>query len=187
MCLSLSCSTPSDVGKCSLDVTTAPAVTGVRLGMSIDEIKVKVPAVEVSGDRTEKASGSLRGSGDGSIKGVSHADFSFFENRLYSIEVEYDWDNWTAEEFKDSVAQKLSLKPVWIEPRESVFYPGWRCRCKGFEIEIFGPDQHTYEGRLVLSGPKIKLRDTVTAAIIDDRSRKADEDKRKQLQREFKP
>lgn len=170
--------------RCSLTEATAPAVRGIKLGMSVDQIAALFPgstrrketkdALANAKAGTEVVHVTFEASDGGKDQNTDVASFSvgFHKGRVIDLSIQYlgpEWKN--VDEWIAKLSEALGLPRVnnWQPgPSET---PNKVLRCSGIEIEAAA------EG----GGGSITIRSTETHNDSQDRAR---EEKKK---RDFKP
>lgn len=139
----------SGAGECKL--TLAPAIRGIRLGMSVDQVLAQIPGSEADSDLLGRLSQVYFGylstfvvpgnyvTSKEKFAGVSSINLGFLDGRLSSFSIRYDGPEWKSnEQFAARLAEVLNLPGVgsW-KPSAN----GLAIACDGFEISVqtFGP------------------------------------------------
>ena len=106
--------------KCTLKIEQAPELRGFRLGMTVEQVKARVPSIQV---QLSGRFGSSFGGVDGytlqkmnetAYKNISTISFYFFDERVRRIEVEYTdvvWRN--TDGFVVKLNQAFKLPNAW--------------------------------------------------------------------------
>lgn len=134
----------SGTGECKLTLAQAPAIRGIRLGMSVDQVLAQIPGAEADSDLLARLSRDNFGSKSAIVTpgryvtskekfaGVNSINLSFFDGRLASFFIPYDGREWRSDkQFVARLAEVLSLPDVgsW-KPINN----GLAIACDGFEI-----------------------------------------------------
>lgn len=137
--------------ECKLKLAQAPAIRGIRLGMSVDQVLAQIPGSEADSDLLARLSRDNFGSRSASVApgnyvtskekfaGISSINLAFLDGRLLSFQVRYGEPEWRSrEQFVARVAEVLNLPGVgaWRESNNAL-----ALACDGFEIsaQSFGP------------------------------------------------
>jgi len=117
----------SEQKPCTLGIEKAPAIRGIRLGMTVSEVRAIHPTIAESNTRdTANISmkySAVRGKPDKTLNGIASLFLDFFQGRLWMITVFYEHNN--AQEI-EPILTVLSL------PKEA----GSRAICQGFEAKL---------------------------------------------------
>lgn len=176
-------------GKCSLTVAQSPAIRGIRLGMSAEEVLGLFPGSSDAPDirsalaRSDKQFGVARFNvfthqyaSEAGFKGISQFDFEFLDNRLSSLYVGYNGPEWKdVDEFISRLSESLRL-PGARDWEPSNLKTLKTLKCAGFEIRVSvgGSDGNSNF---------VQVRSLVAEQMVRDRQAEAKEKARK----EFKP
>lgn len=189
ICLISACSAqPDDTPqKCSLDLSRAPTLRGLRLGMSVEELKARSPHLEVktssNGEGLSFADvyyGS-QASDEFDFDGLHALHFGLVDGRLSNIEFSYLNQPAYAQrphEFIDKVAGQLGLDARWCEAstaRTCVI------SCEGFEVSITTPETYISGAGISTSTPKVSFRDVTAEQEAEVRRRSIEEEERQQF------
>lgn len=136
----------SGTGECRLTLAQAPAIRGIRLGMSVDQVLAQIPGSEADSDLLARVSrdhfgyrsalvapGSYVTSKE-KFAGTNSINLGFLDGRLASFTIRYDGPEWRSiEQFVVRLAEVLNLPGVgsW-KPNNS----GLAIACDGFEISV---------------------------------------------------
>ena len=138
-------------GECKLKLSQAPAIRGIRLGMSVDQVLAQIPGSEADSDLLARMSRDYFGSRSTFVvprnyvtskekfAGINSINLSFLDGRLLSFSLRYDGPEWRSrEQFVARVAEVLNLPGVgaWKASNNAL-----AVACDGFEISVqtFGP------------------------------------------------
>ncbi|HKQ99523.1 MAG TPA: TolC family protein [Pyrinomonadaceae bacterium] len=135
---------------CSLDASQAPAIAGLRLGMSLNQAQALFPSLLAQADESGIMRATLRAAELGTqprepyLAGVDDVELEFRDNRLTYIRVDYPVTNrWeSTDEFLAELAPKLNLRGTWKlfydwehkEIRDAKELRDLALECKGFRI-----------------------------------------------------
>ena len=173
----------SVASECKLTLAQAPAIRGMRLGMSAEQLLAQIPGSEADSDLLAKLSRDYFGSRSARVvpgnyvtaqekfAGIKSVDVHFLDGRLMSLYIQYDGPEWSsANQFVARLAELLNLPGVasW-KPVNS----GLAIVCDGFEISGQIP------------GPAIVIKDTKvdTGKVLRERA----EVPKEKARRAFKP
>lgn len=138
-------------GECKLKLSQAPAIRGIHLGMTANEVLAQIPGSEADSDLLARLSRDYFGSRSAVVRpegyvtskekfaGVNSISLGFLDGRLMSFSIRYDGPEWRSiEQFVARVAEVLNLPGVgsW-KPNNN----GLAIACDGFEISVqtYGP------------------------------------------------
>lgn len=176
----------SGAGECKLTVAQAPAIRGIRLGMSAEQALAQIPGSEADSDLLARLSRDLFGSRNAYIvpgnyvtskekfAGIKSINLTFLDGRLVSLYIHYDGPEWRSDkQFVARLAELLNLPGVgsW-KPVQG----GLAIVCDGVEIS----------GQLLgLKDSVIGIKDTKVdaAAVVRER----EEVPKEKARRAFKP
>ena len=144
--------TNTSTGECKLNLAQAPAIRGIRLGMSIDQVLAQIPGSEADSDLLARLSRDYFGSrsvlvmpghyvtSKEKFAGVNLINLNFLDGRLAHYSIRYAGPEWKSkEQFVARLADVLNLPGVgsW-KPSNN----GLAISCEGFEIsiQVFGPN-----------------------------------------------
>lgn len=168
---------PREETKCTLTTAQAPALRGLRLGMTTDEVVKSLGAMRVNylEAPTKNEFGWLRTTfrphTSKEFEGVRQVALRFLDSKLTSISLEYDsnikWDN--IAQLREKITEALKLPDAWESTSD--FFDDVM-GCDGFEIkiELFG-------------APRIQMLDYKEQVILKQRERAKQEKQRES----FKP
>jgi hypothetical protein len=133
--------TGAGTAECKLKLAEAPAIRGIRLGMTIDQLLAVFPDSEKNESIRDQLSRSMFGRATASINpsssstflGVKYLTLTFFDGELYSFNLHYDGPVWnTGRQFATKVAEALKLPGIefWRDLGSSDVY----LMCDGFEV-----------------------------------------------------
>ena len=134
----------TSTGECKLTLAQAPAIRGIRLGMSADQVLAQIPGSEADSDLLARLSRDYFGSRSAFVMprsyvtskekfaGINRIDLSFLDGRLVSFWIRYDGPEWRSnEQFVARLAEVLNLPGVGSWKASS---NGLAIACDGFEI-----------------------------------------------------
>jgi hypothetical protein len=181
-CLLVSACTQSDTTsqKCGLDLSRAPTLRGLRLGMSAEELKARYPHLEIktSGDGKEgRLSADVR-DGDQASKeldydGLQRISLGFLDGQLSNIEFTYSGQSirtLEADEFVNRVAGQLGLDTKGCQNSIARIHE-CRISCEGFEVVISPSETYISSSRLDTLPATVTLRDLVAGQKDEARQR----------------
>jgi hypothetical protein len=134
---------PQPPAPCKLTLEQSPALRGFRLGMSVQQLRERLPGIAV----TEDASGLTIArftpfdfkSQPVGYEGINDINFSFLDDRLVALWVGYDnrveWQS--VGQFASRVSELLKLPDAW---REESGGARRTMDCAGFQIAV-SPNQ----------------------------------------------
>lgn len=161
----------AQVTECKVKLSQLPAaaeLSGFRIGMTMDQVKARVPQVVFG--RTDKFGTSktsinpyfdpkIDKSGFADVRTVS---LEFLDGRVTSIWIGYEptfkWS--TVDTFVKGISQALSLPPAW-SPWKS---QGQQLKCADFQVTV----------SLIARGPSFRLLDLASQEILT--ARRVDEE-----------
>jgi hypothetical protein len=172
----------SVVSECKL--TQAPAIRGIRLGMSAEQMLAQIPGSEADSDLLARLSRDYFGSRSAILvpgnyvtskekfAGIKSINVTLLDGRLVSLYIEYDGPQWSSDkQFVARLAELLNLPGVgsWKYGNSG----GLAIVCDGFEISARIP------------GPVIGIKDT--KVDTDKLVREREEVPKEKARRAFKP
>lgn len=110
---------------CSLKLAQAPAIRGLRLGMTVDQVSEFFPQVKSAKEDMVGIAQAGRipialSRKKSDFEGIEAFSFGFLDQRLTSLGVEYDksvtWDN--VDQFTNRLSEALGLPKAWKMNRE---------------------------------------------------------------------
>jgi hypothetical protein len=176
--------TPSTAASdCKLTVAQAPAIRGLRLGMTIDQTLADFPGAQADSDVRGQLARDYFGSQYASVDpakyeskekfvGVNSINLSFLDGRLTYFSIHYKGPEWKSDEqFAASVAEALNLPGVgsW-KPIPN----GLALSCEGFRIGLSKAGANS----IFVNDLRVDV-----AKIVNDRA----EVPKEQARRAFKP
>jgi hypothetical protein len=112
---------------CAIGIDKAPVIRGIKLGMTLSEVKSLYPSVSEPTERDEVGlSPIVIQGGDEKLKGINSLFLHFFRARVYYISARYD------QNYSDEVAELTG--PIGISTKEYA-----RTECQGFTVSVFRP------------------------------------------------
>jgi hypothetical protein len=175
----------SGTNECKLKLSQAPAIRGIRLGMSAEQVLAQIPGAESDSNFLAVLSRDYFGSRNATVvpgnyatskekfAGINAISLSFLDGRLLTFFVQYNGPEWRSkEQFVARVAEVLNLPGVG----------GWKASnnalalaCDGFEISV----------QIGAMDPQIGMKDTTVdfAKVVQDRV----EVPKEKARRAFKP
>jgi len=174
----------TSTGECKLTLAQAPAIRGIRLGMSADQVLAQIPGSEADSALLARLARDYFGSRSAVVTpgryvtskekfgGINVINLHFLDGRLVSFSIQYDGPEWRSnEQFVARLAEVLNLPGVGSWKASS---NGLAIACDGFEIAGQGP-----------TPPSIAMKDMKVDAnkIVRDR----EEVPKEKARRVFKP
>jgi hypothetical protein len=104
---------------CTLNVEHAPELRGFRLGMTADQVKARVPGIQINKQEFGASFANLASVDFHSLdavayRGINDISFSFLDDRLVRFTVNYQSVPWkTAGQFAAKVSESLKLPDAW--------------------------------------------------------------------------
>ncbi len=182
--LILGASVVSGQANCTLTMAQAPVVSGVKLGMTPEQVLALFPGSredkEVSGSLARPASKfgvstfmirPERYASKAKFAGVSQISFTLFDGRVSTYNVGYTGPEWKhVDEFvtKFADATKLPAAAAW-EAQEGMDSQLKILKCKEFEVSVFAG------GRQAQNINYVKVRDLAAEEKLRERREKAKE------------
>lgn len=132
---------------CTLTVDKAPAIRGLRLGMTLGEIKSFAPDIRVNDQGFGESMAALDQVGKVDpirFKGVSSVFLHFVDERLTAFSVAYDpsvhWES--TSQFVAKVSEALKLPPAWegSDDAKTMTCDGFRIGAQPNSISMGIPD-----------------------------------------------
>lgn len=187
-CFVTACVQPSATPqRCGLDLSHAPMLRGLRLGMSVEQLKRQHPLLEVKTNAygegwsyTEIYDGSPA-SKNFNFEGIWVINLGFVDGQLSNIDLNYIDELAYAQkpyEFPDQVARKIGLDSKWCEDSQTRVCV---IKCEGFEVSISAPEFYTSGSNLSMSSPKVSFRDLVAGQKLEARRRAREEEERQRF------
>lgn len=126
--------------KCPLTVQQAPAIHGIRLGMTPAELNAVLPESSLSdssGGRFANTKIKVEGDSHPELKGIKEIEISFFEGTIDGVNVTYeDSGEWSSpEEFRAKMYDSLNLpyEDDFMGPNDTGSRMMW---CKDFYVSV---------------------------------------------------
>lgn len=154
--------------KCALTLEQSPAIRGIRLGMTTEQIQSLFPEIKLEQSKDDRETGFQSGLIYGSnsqLQGIKTISLDFLDNRLYEFRVEYQdtGEFKRSEQFLEAITPQLGLPEKWWG--ESVYETGV-LECKGFTLTA-GLTPDPPPGAIDVSGrPR-----SITLSLVDMPSR----------------
>ena len=177
----------SGTGECKLTLAQAPAIRGIRLGMSVDQVLAQIPGSEADSDLLARLSRDYFGylstfvapgnyvTSKEKFAGVSSIDLGFLDGRLSSFSIHYDGPEWKSnEQFVVRLAEVLNLPGVGSWKPSNNF--GLAIACDGFEISVQTPGPK--DARIAMKDMKVDI-----SKVVHER----EEVPKEKARRAFKP
>jgi hypothetical protein len=158
---------------CTLTVEQAPELRGFRLGMTAEQLKARVPGIQVSQrefgvSNAVLSSVNFRNLDAVAYKGVNEISFAFLDDRLVRLTVFYQSVPWkNADQLAAKVSESLKLPNAlrWGQNQDKVL------TCAGFDIKAA-----VYENSITLDTPG-----------YDEIVRRRREQRDEKLRQDFRP
>jgi hypothetical protein len=116
---------------CTLTVEQAPELRGFRLGMTLDQVRARIPNVQVRQLEFGLSDANASNLDAAAYKGVISIYFGFLDDHLVRLQVFYESVPWkTADQFASRVSESLRLPDAWKTSQ------GWskELKCVGFDV-----------------------------------------------------
>lgn len=129
--------------KCTLNLDQAPAIRGLHLGMTFDQVSKLFPEVltehpsfiipDKDGLMTTYFTSPYSEKNRQVLKGVNMVFLYFLNKVLYQFSIQYDSANeWKdVDQFTRQISEKLHLPKAWLTARPISFM-----NCNGFQIRV---------------------------------------------------
>jgi hypothetical protein len=121
--------------QCTVGVENAPELRGLRLGMTLEQVKSRLPSLQVKPSRFGLTTASLDytypvAAKTAGLEGVQSISLEFVDEHLVKIGIMYSNSiNWqTPRQFSERVAAALKLPDAWEN--------GFNMRCEGFNVSV---------------------------------------------------
>ena len=136
----------SGTNECKLKLSQAPAIRGIRLGMSVEQVLAQIPGSEADSNFLAGLSRDYFGSRSATVMpgsyatskekfaGINIITLTFLDGRLQSFFVRYNGPEWRSkEQFVARVAEVFNLPGVgaWKASNNAL-----AVACDGFEISV---------------------------------------------------
>lgn len=162
--------------QCSLnlaDLPAAPELLGFQLGMTKEQVKVRIPQVVFGkNDEFGVSKTTINPYFDPRIdkstfENVRSISLDFLDNHLTSLWIGYDssFNVASVDEFVKRISQSLHLPAAWVSWRTR----GQQLRCKNFQVTV----------TLVADGPSFRLLDTGAEDVLAARRETKEEQESK--------
>jgi len=174
---------------CKMDLSVAPTLRGLRLGMSAEELKARYPHLEIqstySGEGWSFAEvfDGDQASKEFDFEGLWGLRLEFFDGKLSYIQFNYISQPGYArrpDELLDKVVEQLGLDARWCDGSRT---PTCLIKCDGFEVSITTPETSISEKGISMSSPMVSFRDVIAGQQVEARRRAREAEERKK----FKP
>lgn len=126
--------------KCPLTVQQAPAIHGIRLGMTPTELNTVFPELSLSdssGGRFANTKIKVQGNSHPELKSIKEIEIGFFEGTIDKINLKYeDSGEWSSpEEFRAKMYDSLNLpyEDDFMGPNDTGSRMMW---CKDFYVSV---------------------------------------------------
>ncbi len=183
----------ADKSPCALSVAQAPAIDGLKLGMTVEQVLARFPGSSedksIAADRARAA--EKMGAGTFTIlpekypataaefPGIGQLIFKYIDGRIYGLRVGYNGMSWkNVDEFiaKFSADSKLPVDAAWeaspgMETQQKVL------KCSDLEVTIFASSNANH----------VELRDTASERLLKERRAKARELQEEEQKKKAQP
>ena len=172
--------------KCRMDLSVAPALRGLRLGMSAEELKSKHPDLEIKTRADSEGFSSAfidQGTKGFDSEGLAWVTLGFVDGRLSDIDFNYINDlayQKNPRVLIDKVTQQLGMDSRWCDGARA---NNCVIKCDGFEVTINAPETYITGANLSVTAPSVSFRDLVAKQKLQARREARDEKTRQ----DFKP
>ena len=181
--------------QCLLNLSQAPQLRGFRLGMSADDVIIRVPSIEMpEADEFGFAKGVIYTSSPNltsnkaDFEGVSRVSLSFLDGRLTSILVVYDdsisWES--TDEFVSVISRPLGLPGPW-QPfdtwKKSVQCTGFRATA-GTGLETFISLEESGIEQII---KQRQLARQKNRKALEEAKRRQEKEQKEERRKTFKP
>jgi hypothetical protein len=170
----------ADKSPCALSAAQAPAIDGLKLGMTVEQVLARFPgSSDEKNIATERARAVEKlGAGTFTIlpekystntefPGIASLIFKYIDGRVYGLRVGYNGMTWkNVDEFiaKFSADSKLPADVSW-EASPGMEMQQKALKCSDLEVTIFASSDVNY----------VELRDTASERLLKERRAKAKE------------
>jgi hypothetical protein len=182
----------ADKAPCALSVAQAPAIDGLNLGMTVEQVLARFPGSSddkiIAGDRARAAEKLRAGaftilpekySTKAEFPGIGQLIFKYIDGRIYGLRVGYNGMAWkSVDEFiaKFSADSKLSTASSW-EASPGMETQQKALKCSDLEITVFASSGVNY----------VELRDTASERLLKERRAKARELQEEEQKKKAQP
>lgn len=168
----------ADLTKCRMDLSVAPALRGLRLGMSAEEFKAKYPDVEIKTRVDSEGFSSAfidQGTKDFDSEGLSWVTLGFVDGQLSDIDFHYLNDIAYLKNphvLIDKVTRQLGMDSRWCGGARA---SNCVIKCDGFEVTINTPEAEITTANISISEPSVSFHDLVAQQKLQARREARDE------------
>lgn len=166
------------LAKCRMDLSVAPALRGLRLGMSAEELKAKYPDVEIKTRVDSEGFSSAfidQGTKGFDSEGLAWVNLGFVDGRLSDIDINYINDlayQKNPHVLIDNVTQQIGMDSRWCDGARA---SSCVITCDGFEVTINAPETYITGANLSMTPPSVKFSDLVAQQKLQLRREARDE------------
>lgn len=176
-------------GRCNLDIPHSPEVRGLRLGMTVEQVKARFPALTIppagetgiSGVTLDRSSSSESVQYGLDLEGVKSINFLFLDGKIYDISVDYEHrtERLSDYEFKSKLSETYHLP---------AFY-GRDLDCYDFRFTAYGADTGYFKIHLqdVAAFKTLMARIAPTAERVERQKYEKERQESEQRKGAFKP
>jgi hypothetical protein len=163
---------------CRMDLSVAPTLRGLRLGMSAEEFKVKYPDVEIKTRVDSEGFSSAfidQGTKGFDSEGLSWVSLGFVDEHLSDIDFHYFNDLAYLQNphvLIDKVTRQLGMDSRWCGGARA---SNCVIKCDGFEVTINTPEADITTANISISEPSVSVRDLVAQQKLQARREARDE------------
>jgi len=174
---------------CKMDLSVAPKLRGLRLGMSAEELKARYPHLKIQSTYSREGWSFAevfdgdQASKDFDFEGLWGIRLEFFDGKLSYIQFNYIGQPGYArrpDELLNKVVEQLGLDARWCDGSRT---PTCLIKCDGFEVSISTPETSISEKGISTSSPMVSFRDVIAGQQVEARRRAREAEERKK----FKP
>lgn len=188
-CLMPACTQPSTTTSqtCPLDLSHAPTLRGLRLGMTAEELKARYPHIEIKTNHNVEGRSfadvyyGSRESNEFDFEGLTTIRLGLMDGRLSNIEFIYINESGYAQkphELLDKVVGQLGLDVRWCGGSRT---PICIIKCDGFEVSISTPETYISTGGVSISQPVVKFRNLLAEQKADAQRRSKETEEREKF------
>ena len=173
-------------GRCRMDLSIAPALRGLRLGMSTEELKAKHPDLKIETRTDSEGLSSAfidQGTKGFDSEGIAWVSLGFVDGQLSDIDVHYINDPAYQQHphvLIDKVTRQVGMDSRWCDRASASICV---IKCDRFEVTIKAPKTFITGTKLSITEPSISFRALIAQQKLQARREVRDEKARKS----FKP
>lgn len=151
---------PQQTAACNLKVGDAPELRGLRLGMTLEQLKARFPSMQHAVRQFGRSAATILNShpedASTGLGGVAYLSMEFLDERLTMYALQYDssaeWDS--PDQFTARISQTLKLPNLWQTDQENHAFRV--LKCEGFVVRALPnfvrvesvPDELAYRRRV---------------------------------------